>query len=140
MMRKDIKDTSKNGSLLRHTEQIIQLLKMLFTKTKGKLSVYLTYLSINIKQKLGNKEQFLFSSMKISCMKISSMMISSMKISVLAICLILFSCDKFLEENPRDQLPADDVYNTLPELYLNAVASLHQDRWLQRQPRPSRHG
>lgn len=124
-MRKDIKDTSKNGSLLRHTEQIIQLLKMLFTKTKGNLSVYLTYLSINIKQKLGNKEQFLFSSMKISCMKISSMMISSMKISVLAICLILFSCDKFLEENPRDQLPADDVYNTLPELYLNAVASLY---------------
>ena len=42
----------------------------------------------------------------------------------LAMCLGLFSCDKFLQENPKDKLPEDDVYNTISEVYLNAVASL----------------
>ena len=31
---------------------------------------------------------------------------------VLATCTFLFSCDKFLEENPKDKLPEDDVYNS----------------------------
>lgn len=44
---------------------------------------------------------------------------------LLAACLVLFSCDKFLEENPKDMLPADDVYNSISEVYLNAVASLY---------------
>lgn len=44
---------------------------------------------------------------------------------LLAVCMILFSCDKFLEENPKDKLPADDVYNSISEVYLNAVASLY---------------
>ena len=42
---------------------------------------------------------------------------------VLATCM--FSCDKFLEENPKDKLPEDDVYNSISEVYLNAVASLY---------------
>ena len=40
----------------------------------------------------------------------------------------VFSCgvmDKFLEENPKDKLPEDDVYNSISEVYLNAVASLY---------------
>lgn len=44
---------------------------------------------------------------------------------LLAACMMLFSCDKFLEENPKDKLPADDVYNSISEVYLNAVASLY---------------
>ena len=40
-------------------------------------------------------------------------------------CTTFFSCDKFLEENPKDKLPADDVYNKLSDVYLNAVASLY---------------
>ncbi|WP_374049399.1 RagB/SusD family nutrient uptake outer membrane protein [uncultured Bacteroides sp.] len=43
----------------------------------------------------------------------------------LAACMILLSCDKFLEENSKDKLPADDVYNSISEVYLNAVASLY---------------
>ena len=39
--------------------------------------------------------------------------------------LTLFSCDKFLQENPKDKLPEEDVYNTISEVYLNAVASLY---------------
>ena len=30
-----------------------------------------------------------------------------------------------MEENPKDKLPEDDVYNTISEVYLNAVASLY---------------
>ena len=44
---------------------------------------------------------------------------------VLATCTFLFSCDKFLEGNPKDKLPEDDVYNSISEVYLNAVASLY---------------
>ena len=44
---------------------------------------------------------------------------------VLATCTFLFSCDKSLEENPKDKLPEDDVYNSISEVYLNAVASLY---------------
>lgn len=44
---------------------------------------------------------------------------------VLATCMFLFSCDKFLEENPKDKLPEDDVCNSISEVYLNAVASLY---------------
>lgn len=43
----------------------------------------------------------------------------------LAMCLVLFSCTKFLEENPKDKLPEEEVYKTLREVYLNAVASLY---------------
>ena len=44
---------------------------------------------------------------------------------ILIACTTFFSCDKFLEENPKDKLPADDVYNKLSDVYLNAVASLY---------------
>ena len=35
------------------------------------------------------------------------------------------SCDKFLEEKPHDSLPADDVYKSSSQIYLNCVASLY---------------
>lgn len=44
---------------------------------------------------------------------------------VLIASLLLFACDKFLEENPKDKLPEDGVYNTISDLYLNALASLY---------------
>ena len=44
---------------------------------------------------------------------------------VLATCTFLFSYDKYLEENPKDKLPEDDVCNSISEVYLNAVASLY---------------
>ena len=44
---------------------------------------------------------------------------------VLATCTFLFSCDKCLEEYPKDKLPEDDVCNSISEVYLNAVASLY---------------
>lgn len=46
--------------------------------------------------------------------------------SIMLIAAMAFaSCDKFLNEDPRDQLPEEEVYNTLADLYLNAVASLY---------------
>lgn len=44
---------------------------------------------------------------------------------ILAMGMFLFSCDKFLEENPKDRLPEGEGFNTLSDLYLNAVASLY---------------
>lgn len=47
-------------------------------------------------------------------------------ILLLACCLPLFSsCDGFLKEDPRDGIDSEDAYRTLPDLYLNAVASLY---------------
>ena len=34
-------------------------------------------------------------------------------------------CDDFLRENPRDRIGEEEAYRNLPELYLNAVASLY---------------
>lgn len=36
----------------------------------------------------------------------------------------LFSCDGFLNENPKDKIPEEDAYKNLTDLYYNAVASL----------------
>ena len=44
---------------------------------------------------------------------------------VLATCTFLFSCGTILEESPKDKLTEDDVYNSISEVYLNAVASLY---------------
>ena len=44
---------------------------------------------------------------------------------LLAIGIVLGSCDHFLREEPRDKLPEEEAYNTLSNLYLNAVASLY---------------
>jgi hypothetical protein len=38
---------------------------------------------------------------------------------------VLSSCDKFLEENPKDKLSEDEVDNTLSSVYLNDVASIY---------------
>lgn len=54
-------------------------------------------------------------------MKQSLNIISVILLSV----LFLSSCDRFLKEDPRDKLPEEDVYNTLSDVYLNAVASLY---------------
>ena len=43
----------------------------------------------------------------------------------LIVCITFFSCDKFLEESPRDKLPEDEVYNNISDVYLNAVVSLY---------------
>lgn len=39
--------------------------------------------------------------------------------------MTLSSCNKFLEENPRDNLSSEEASNSLSALYLNAVASLY---------------
>jgi hypothetical protein len=47
---------------------------------------------------------------------------------ILLICCfsaVLSSCDKFLEENPKDKLSEDEVDNTLSSVYLNDVASIY---------------
>ena len=40
---------------------------------------------------------------------------SGVLVFLLITCLGLFSCSKFLEENPKDKLPEDDVYNTISD-------------------------
>jgi len=40
-------------------------------------------------------------------------------------CILCFSCNNFLEEKPRDQIPEEEVYETLQSLYLNTVSSLY---------------
>ncbi|MDR2913762.1 MAG: RagB/SusD family nutrient uptake outer membrane protein [Tannerella sp.] len=44
---------------------------------------------------------------------------------LLGIVLVWVACDNFLKEDPRDKLPEEESYNTLSDLYLNAVASLY---------------
>lgn len=49
----------------------------------------------------------------------------------LIVCITFFSCDKFLEESPKDKLPEDEVYNNISDVYLNAVSlTLHLHRRL----------
>ena len=43
-------------------------------------------------------------------------------------CFPLFSaCDGFLKEDPRDGIDSGNAYRTLPDLYLNVVASLYNN-------------
>lgn len=35
----------------------------------------------------------------------------------------LFSCDGFLNENPKDKIPEEDAYKNLTDLYYNAVVT-----------------
>ena len=46
---------------------------------------------------------------------------------LIAVCCLPFmgACDGFLKEDARDGIDSEDVYRTLPDLYLNAVASLY---------------
>lgn len=71
-----------------------------------------------MKRYMKNRNQFL---------QISKQIIypSRILLFLLVTSLTLFSCDKFLQENPKDKLPEEDVYNTISEVYLNAVASLY---------------
>ena len=34
---------------------------------------------------------------------------------------LLFSCDDFLNENPKDKIPEEDAYKSLTDLYYNAA-------------------
>lgn len=47
--------------------------------------------------------------------------------TLIAVCCFPFfcACDGFLKEDPRDGISSEDAYRTLPDLYLNAVASLY---------------
>ena len=40
---------------------------------------------------------------------------------------LLFSCDDFLNQNPKDKIPEEDAYKSLTDLYYNAVASLYNN-------------
>ena len=46
-------------------------------------------------------------------------------ILLMALAMMLVSCDKFLEDKPTDRIPADEAYNTINDLWLNAVASIY---------------
>lgn len=41
------------------------------------------------------------------------------------LCFVAFSCSKYLDENPRDQLYPEDAYDTQANVYLNTVATLY---------------
>lgn len=82
-----------------------------------------------MKQYMKNKSRFLQKEEQLSriveLFSKKNLRPSEVLVFLLIACLGLFSCDKFLEENPKDKLPEDDVYNTISEVYLNAVASLY---------------
>ena len=82
-----------------------------------------------MKQYMKNKSRFLQKEEQLSriaeLFSKKNLRPSEVLVLLLIACLGLFSCDKFLEENPKDKLPEDDVYNTISEVYLNAVASLY---------------
>jgi len=40
---------------------------------------------------------------------------------------MLGSCDRFLEDEPTDRLPADEAYNTLTDLQLNALGPIYRN-------------
>ena len=44
---------------------------------------------------------------------------------IVAAALMLASCDKFLEDNPTDRLPEDEAYNTVADLWNNALSSIY---------------
>lgn len=46
-------------------------------------------------------------------------------ISIIVFSLAVTSCDSFLDENPKSALPEDVAYNSISNLYLNAVASVY---------------
>ena len=39
----------------------------------------------------------------------------------------LGSCNKFLEDEPTDRLPADEAYKTVNDLWLNALGSIYNN-------------
>ena len=82
-----------------------------------------------MKQYMKNKSRFLQKEEQLSRIaeQLSKKILppSGVLVFLLIACLGLFSCSKFFEENPKDKLPEDDVYNTISEVYLNAVASLY---------------
>ena len=39
--------------------------------------------------------------------------------------MVLTSCNSFLEEKPKSALPEDEAYNSIPNLYINAIASIY---------------
>ena len=48
-------------------------------------------------------------------------------LALLALAVGLGACEKFLEDNPSDRIPADEAYSTLADLRLNALGSVYRD-------------
>ena len=46
---------------------------------------------------------------------------------LLTIVFPLVSCDKFLEDDPTDRIPMDEAYETVNDLWLNALASIYNN-------------
>lgn len=46
---------------------------------------------------------------------------------LLTLVLPLVSCDKFLEDDPTDRIPMDEAYETVNDLWLNALASIYNN-------------
>ncbi|MBR4830037.1 MAG: RagB/SusD family nutrient uptake outer membrane protein [Muribaculaceae bacterium] len=44
---------------------------------------------------------------------------------LVAVTLMMASCDKFLEDNPSDRLPENEAYNTVNDLWNNALGSIY---------------
>ena len=44
---------------------------------------------------------------------------------LVAMAVLLESCEKFLEDEPKDRIPSEQAYNTLNDLWLNAVGSIY---------------
>ena len=48
-------------------------------------------------------------------------------ILLLAVVITMVSCEKFLEDNPADRIPADEASNTVNDLWLNAVGGIYNN-------------
>ena len=48
-------------------------------------------------------------------------------ILLMASLLALGSCNQFLEDEPTDRIPADEAYNTLSDLQLNALGPIYRN-------------
>ena len=46
-------------------------------------------------------------------------------LTLAAAILLLVSCEKFLEDNPTDRLPENEAYNTVTDLWNNALGSIY---------------
>ena len=46
---------------------------------------------------------------------------------LLALSLLLGACDKFLEDDPTDRLPADEACSTLSDLRLKALGAIYRN-------------
>ena len=50
---------------------------------------------------------------------------TTFSLTLVAAVLLLSSCEKFLEDNPTDRLPESEAYNTVSDLWNNALGSIY---------------